>query len=202
MRMTGMRRPLLILAVMASFWSQAESQSTGIEAGKIGLTKADLHGVVIEATALHQQVIQRDGKEYPNRQRNDLKITVTGDRIEGWNLATGTNQYGVFKGKQLPISSTLQRPGTSHNVGGGNRLWIFQNGTLIHFYVYKGGGALRREISFSRTSSGLACTFRESFARENGAGPITWSSSVDGARTSLLMSKQVSASCRVTRKQP
>jgi hypothetical protein len=167
------------------------------------VTAVDLRGAVVETTVVHQQVIQRTGAPYANKQKNDTTITIgMDDRIGGWAIATGNNQFGVFKGQRLALSSALHRPFASSNVGGGNGLWIFQGGRLVHFYVYKGGGALKREISFSHTGSGLACKAAESFARENGTGPIIWNSSVDGVRTKLVSSKQISSTCRVTKSRP
>jgi hypothetical protein len=187
-----MRRSSLIAGMLAVLCGPAEGQSM----------PTDLHGAVVETTSFHEQVIRRAGKEYPHRQRIDMRIAITSDnKIQGWSISTGFNEFGTSKGKQLPISSTLHRPGSSHNVGGGDRVWILQGSKLIHLYVYKGGGAIKKEITFSRSGGGLACSFQESFARENGVGPITWESSVDGARITLVKSKQVSTTCRVSKAQ-
>jgi hypothetical protein len=196
-----MRRALLIIGVMVCLCSPAECQPKANEPAPSDITIADLRGLTIEATVFHQQVVTRNGGEpFPNRQRVDIKFSVTQeDKMEGSILSTAYIHGAAYKGTQS-FSSRLERPGVGTNFGGGNGVWIFQDGMLTSLYVYKAGGAYKREFSFSRTSSGLACAIKESFARENGTGPIVWNSSVDGARMSIIRTTQTSATCKVTKK--
>ena len=89
-------------------------------AGTIAM--ADLQGMTIETTVFHQQVITRNGgTPYPHRQRQDTKFSVSAEnKLEGFVLATGYNQFGTFKGATQPFSSSLERPGVGKSFGGGN----------------------------------------------------------------------------------
>lgn len=199
-----MRRELFIFCLAAGLCSPAESQPKASEPAAAGITMADLQGMTVETTVFHQQVITRNGSQpYPHRQRQDTKFSISAEnKLEGSVLATGYNQNGTFKGTPQRISSSLERPGVGKSFGGGNGVWVFQDSTLTSFYVYKAGGAFKRDIVFSRTSNGLACTAKEYFVREDGAGPIVWNSSVDGARMTIVKSSQTSTTCKVTKTQP
>jgi hypothetical protein len=199
-----MRRELSIFCMTACLCSPAESQPKANEPAPSDITMADLRGLTIEATTFHQQIVTRNGGQpFPNRQRVDIKFSVTPeDKMEGSILATAYNHGATHNGTPQPISSRLERPAAGKNFGGGNGMWVFQDGTLTSLYVYKAGGAFRREFSFSRTSTGLACTIKDIYAREDGAGPIVWNSSVDGSRMAIIKTTQTSATCKVTKKQP
>jgi hypothetical protein len=158
---------------------------------------AELQGVTINAAVVHQQVLKRDDKQFPQQSRFDLRLSIKGDRIEGTISPSGHGPRGPYQGKVQPVSATLDKPQASKNFGGGNGIWFVNESGLTNVLVFRGGGAFRREITFTHADGGLACTIKETFARENGAGPITWRASADGLPLTLISDRQVSSSCRV-----
>jgi len=200
--MTGMSRIqfLAALALMVSTAQPARSEDQTTPSGPspdTAATLAELQGVTIEATVVHQQVLQRDGKQFPNQSRFDVRVSIRDGRIEGSISPSGHNARGPYQGAVQPVSAALDKPVVSGSFGGGNGIWFVNERTLTSVLVFKGGGAFRREIVFSRTDKGLACTIKEVFARENGAGPINWKSSLDGGSLTLISDRQTSSSCRV-----
>jgi hypothetical protein len=174
--------------------TRAEREATA------AVTIAELNGVVIEAAVVHQQVLLRQGEKFPNRSEFFEKYVIKGDKIEGTINPTNHNHWGTRKGKTQTAAATLERPTDSKNFGGGNGVWIFDQGTITNLYVFKGGGAFRREIFLSRTDNGLSCTIKQSFARENGVGSIVWNSSVDGSVLTLVSNKVISSSCKISKR--
>ena len=182
-----------IFAAAVLPWLPVEAQTADV--GPI--TLADLNGVTIYSTVVHQQVLSRDGKEFSQQSRFDVTVSVKGDRVEGTIKPSGTTPRGPFHGAVQPIAATVNKPNASKNFGGGNGIWFLDGSTLTNVLVFKGGGAFRRNIALSRTTNGFACKTSEVFAREGGSGPINWRSTVDGGLLTLVSNRQISSSCSV-----
>jgi hypothetical protein len=160
---------LIIFTTSQSIQVQSQAIPDG-PAKDAAATLADLNAVTIEGSIVHQQVIHRDGHQYPNQTRFDLKVSIRDGRIEGSSRSSGRDFRGPYKGKVQPISSTIEKPVVSGNYGGGNGVWFMNERTLTSLFVFKDGGAFKREIFFSRADNVLACTIKDTFARENGTG--------------------------------
>jgi hypothetical protein len=201
MKIAVMVAGLVIVSALA--WGRpAASQAKTSEAIPAeAVTLDELRGVVVETSVLRDQVIRRMGKQFKASFHGDLKISITlDDKIEGIWTPTSYSPRGVLKGKRDNISTKLEQARSNVVAGGGNAVWVFNDGKLINLWVYKGSGAaIRREIAFARTHEGFTCTATEGFARENGVGSIEFDSPFDGVRVTVVSEKQVSSTCRVAK---
>ena len=91
----------------------------------------------------------------------------------------------------------LERTRELGSMGGGHGVVVFGDGTLTFLRTLK-GGALKRDVAFTRGAQGLACIATEAFVRESGVGAIFFDSSIDGVPMIVVSAKQISSTCRVT----
>jgi hypothetical protein len=195
-----MRTLVLLLAVQVSTPMLAHNANRPAADGPV--TFAELEGSIIEAKVVRQQVVQRDGHTFPTRFESNLKIVVgSADKFEvTWSSVSHTPR-GVFHGKTLSRSMTLNQAKETNpnNLGGGHGVWMFDDGRLTNLRTYKVDGAFKRDISFTRTAGGFACTANEAFAREEGGGALVMNSAVDDAPVTIISWKQVSSTCHVSK---
>jgi hypothetical protein len=202
-----MNRSLIALgcaAASAAAWAQPEtSKKATAENRASAVTFAELDGVVVEARVVLQEVIRRQGKQFPIRAVGDTKLTIgPGTSLYVTLTSTSHHPRGVSKGQPISFVSRLERPGevAKSNMGGGHGVWVFSDGTLTNLRTYGGGGAFKRDIVFTRTAGGLACKITEGFAREGGTGSIAFNSPIDGVLVTVVSARQVSSSCQVTKR--
>ena len=109
------------------------------------------------------------------------------DQLEGVDL---TNVPSVFTHDDFQL--------------GGGRADVVTTANAIDVSVGQWTGALtygltdRLDVSLVRGANGLTCTARETFTQSGGGG-IAMNSSIDGRPMTVIRSRQLSASCRVTR---
>jgi hypothetical protein len=182
-------RPLCLAAALgvisASAWAQA-------------VTLSDIEGTLVEVRYLRQQTIIRDGREFSNQFQNDYRLSIgaNGDlTITG--VGTSYSKRGVRRGKGISGQWKLEQAQKTKWRGGGHGVWLFADGTLTFLRTYK-GGALKRTIAFAHGAKGLTCKATESLVREVGVAGIVLESGVDGRLMTIVSSKQISSSCRVT----
>lgn len=185
-----------LLALSTASWAQSEAtrpQASG------PVTIGEFVGAVVTARIIQEQVIRRDGNQFPVRQQADLHLVVRSNtKIERQIYQTSYSPRGVRKANSGKLSFTLEQPTEPKFLGSGHAVWFFDKETLTNLRVYK-GGAFKREILFARGASGLTCTVTDAFLREDGVGSIELRSAVDGTPVKLISSKQVSSSCQVTK---
>jgi hypothetical protein len=187
---------IVVAILVAGF---ALRQSAKSQTQPVGF--ADLESMEVSAKTLQQQVIRRDGRQFPIRQQNDIRLWFKAEnKLEGCIELTSHTPKGIRKGKSPHFSFTLEQPQEMKKkfMGEGHAVWFFENGTLINLRTYK-GGAFRREIAFVRTADGYSCTIQEAYARETGVAGIELKSAVDGATIMVVSAKQVSSNCVVTK---
>jgi hypothetical protein len=164
------------------------------------VTLEELDGTITEATVVRQQVWRREGRQFSSRVQTDLKYLIGPGEKFSWSMTpTVDTPSGRRQGKTVSVSSTLGRAAQSRANGGGDVVNMFNEGTLTNLFVYAAGGGFKREITFTRNPKSLNCSARESFARENGTGPIIVNSSIDDLPLSIISWKQVSSTCRVSK---
>ncbi len=91
---------------------------------------------------------------------------------------------------------TLDQARPAQEPGGGEAVWTLRDNTLTWMRTLK-TGAYRLDVSLVRGPNGLTCTARETFA-QSGSG-IAMNSSIDGRPMTVIRSRQLSASCRVSK---
>jgi hypothetical protein len=90
---------LCVVALPAAAWAQAgpgpsaTSQTTTV-------TVSELEGAVIEVSVARNQVVRREGKQFPTRMHQDWRIVIgPSDKITSTIDSTSHTPHGVFKGK-------------------------------------------------------------------------------------------------------
>ncbi len=190
-----MKRTALLLSLWlypATGWSQSAS-----------LTAADLVGATVDAKVTMDQVIQREGRQFPVQLHQQIKVTfLDGDTIE-WSLTpVSDTPRGRRQGPTRRAKTSLGKPRDTNTLGGGQALWFFEDNTLILIRTYGGAGGYKRTISFERKGDGFACTARETFMREEGVGRVSLRSAIDDVPVVIVNAKMASSSCKVTLKKP
>jgi hypothetical protein len=166
-----------------------------------GVTLADLEGAVIETSVVYDRTIRlQDQGVIPSRLQHDRTITIG----PGGNLhSTLVHNISTPRGpvvRQESGSATIGQPKQIRSLGGGgDAIWIFENGTLTLLRTFR-SGAYKMEIVFARGATGISCKMRAPYVRENGTGSIEMASAGNGQNFEVISERQVSSSCRVTKR--
>jgi hypothetical protein len=200
---------LCAVSVLTSLSAPAQGQTsdpapTGAVTTGQTVTFEELEGAVIEATVVRRQIIRRDGRVFPVKFQNNVKIVIGADeKFDVIASSVSDTPRGVRKGRTISGSMTLDQPRemATRNLGGGHALWVFNNGTLTNLRTF-GKGAFKRDITFARVAGGFTCVANEGFAREEGGGPLVMNSLVDDVPVTIISWKQISSVCRVTKQNP
>jgi hypothetical protein len=140
-----------------------------------GVTLADLEGPVIETSDTYDRTGRSGDQVVSGSLQHDRTITIG----PGGNLYnTLVHTIGTPRGpvvRQESGSATIGKPKHIQSLGGGDAVWIFENGTLAVLRTYRSGG-YKMEIVFTRDTSGISCKVRAPYARENGTGSIEMAS--------------------------
>jgi len=205
--MTLMRVPLLIGLVLASVPLSARSETAAQTAAPAEVTPAqpvtlaDLEGAKIEIGVLRQQVVRREGRQFPVTIQANWTLLIDHDGvIDQTFTSTAHGPRGPRQAKPRHGSFVLDQVRELGSLGGGQGMWRLQDGTLTFVRTLK-DGAYRNTITLARGSNGITCTANEAFAREKGTGPIAFNSSFDDRPTVLVSAKQVSSTCRISRRE-
>ena len=161
------------------------------------ITITDLDGWLIEAMVTREQV----------HRTKDRKSTITVD--QSWSLEIGpgrqiksTSRPQVRGRPETPASTgtfRLDEAREVSNFGGGMGRWTLEEGTLTFTRTYV-QGAFRAQFALTRKDQGFNCSAKDFFAREGGTGDITFWSATAGTMTTVLSWRQVSDTCRVSRR--
>lgn len=183
----------LIGALVASpSFGQVQSGS----APPVAITLDQLDGSTVELSVVHLQTVERRGGQIVTRLRIDTRFKVSGNHVKGIANRTHTNEFGTQHGTVQNIDVQLEKPDQFSHAGGGDRVWLFNDGVMSTLNVFK-SGAFKRDIFFERRDGKLMCRVREDFAREQGKGPIIFNSTVDSFLLTLISNKVLSASCKI-----
>jgi hypothetical protein len=192
-----MKRLILILVLIAApaqMWGQSTTTTTQ---PNDPVKFAELDGSVIEASIVRDQIVRREGKTFPVRFQNDIKLVIgPNDRIQSSVTPTADTPRGRRVGRTLMGPFLLEKKQSLTSLGGGEGVFLFKEGVLTFIRTFK-SGAIKRDIAFSRTPDGLSCAAEENFAREEGAGDLAMNSAIDDQSAIIVSSKQISSTCRV-----
>lgn len=166
------------------------------------ITVSDLAGAAVEANINRRQNMQRDGRAYSVQTHQNWKFELNSDNTIDMTVNT-TFQTPRGTRKAPPNSGrfSLEDARDVASRGGGKGIWNFNDGAL-HFTRTFPSGAYRAHFTFKRVDGELRCEVTEAFAREDGNKPITLASPVDGARVSIIDSKQEPSDCKVKITKP
>jgi hypothetical protein len=129
----------------------------------------------------------------------DFAVRVAaGGAIEQTYVSTADTPYGKRRGEKIVSAFTLDQARPARDLGGGEAVWTLRDNTLTWVRSLS-SGAYQLDVSLSRGPNGLTCTAREAFTRQGGSGGITMNSSIDGRPMTVIRSRQLSASCRVSK---
>ena len=163
------------------------------------LTAADLAGAVVDARVTIDQQVQRDGRQFPVQLTQRIRIVFLADNKIDWSITpTSQTPRGVRHGATRKGSTTFGKPRDSRFLGGGQAVWLFEDGALTSLRTYGGAGGYKRTIAFARQGQSITCNIKETFVREEGVGRVALRSGIDSAPVTVISAKQVSSSCRVT----
>jgi hypothetical protein len=180
----------------ARIWGQSDTTATQPNEH---VTFAGLAGSVIEASVVRDQIVRREGKTFPVRVQNEIKILIgPDDRIQQSITPTADTRRGRRVGATMTAPFLLGKSRSLYGVGGGEGVVQFEDGVLSFLRTFK-RGALKRTIAFSRSPNGLCCTAEETFAREEGVGDLAMNSAIDGTPVTIISYKQISSTRRVVK---
>ena len=167
------------------------------------VTLADLEGAVVEARVTNDQQLRREGRDVTVQFTQAIRIAFKPGGVIDWSLAPSS--IGPRGQKQGPTRKGTLELGKAHQskaLGGGESIWLFEDGMLTTLRTYTKAGGYKRTIVFARKGGEITCTAREVFMREEGAGPATLRSAVDDEPVVILSYKPASSSCKVSGRKP
>jgi hypothetical protein len=171
--------------------------ATSARAGSV--TLADLDGAVIETSVVYDRTGRWGNRVVSGTLRDDRKIAVgPGESLQNTIVHTMSGPSGTSV-RQESGSYAINKPRQTQSLGGGEAVWVFENGTLTLLRTYRSGG-YKTEIVFTRGATGIVCKVRAPFARENGTGSIEMTSAVNGQSWQVISARQISSSCCVTKR--
>ena len=196
-RIAEMKILMLLLGLVGiSAQALGETARTQAAATPGSVTFGELEGFIIEANIVRDQLTQRDGRQVPQQAHISRKIVIGPEvSIQSTVNVTFYNPHGQRKAEPRTGSFILDQSRHVGSRGGGQGVWHFEEGTLTFTRTFE-QGAFRIKFAFSRKDEGLSCQASESFARENGTGPIAMQSA-NGQPITMIRAKQISSNCRV-----
>jgi len=189
---------LIVLLVLTTAPAHTWGQTTATKTQPNDpVTLVELAGSVIEAKVIREQVVRREGRTFPVRSQDDIKLVIGADnRIEQSVTVTSDTARGQRKGPTRTGVYTLGEQRPIGTLGGGNGILTFEDGALTFIRTFK-EGAVKRIFAFSRGPDGLSCTANQTFGREGGVGDLNMNSAIDGTPVIIVSFKQISSTCRV-----
>jgi hypothetical protein len=164
------------------------------------VTPADLEGAVVHASVTLDQQIQREGRQFGVQLTQQIRIVFRPDSMIDWSITpTARSARGTRQGPTRKGMIALGKPRDSKFLGGGQAVWIFEDGTLTSLRTYAKAGGYKRTIAFAREGNSFTCTVKDTFVREEGVGYIALHSSIDNAPVRVIGAKQTSSSCKVSK---
>src|SRR5262249_37981516 len=158
-----------------------------------------VEGITVAAEITLDQLVERDGMKASAKIYQVWNVSVGPNKAVDFTLdSTVRGPGGTRKAKQLVGSFDLDESRQIASHGGGEAIWTFAGGALT-FVRTLPSGAYRVHVAFARAADGMTCTATGAFARENGTGRIRMRSRVSDNWLTILSSKQVASSCKVSR---
>ncbi len=164
------------------------------------VTPADLEGYVVEARVVMDQQLRREGREFPAKLNQQLRVKFYSDNTIEFELSSvsqgprGPRQVPTRKGR-----TTLGNIVEARDLDGGQALWSFENGALTSLRIFGNAGGYKRTVRFARDGNGMTCTVNGTYVREEGVGRVATRSALDNVPITILSSKQSSSACKVSK---
>ena len=167
------------------------------------VTLTELEGALVEAKVVNDQQIRREGREFGVQFTQAIRIVFNSSGAIDWSLSpTSRTPKGLKPGPTRKGTAELGKPGRSEALGGGEHLWLFEDGTLTTLRTYTKGGGYKRTIAFERKGDVIACTAKETFMREDGVSQISLRAAIDNVPVIILSHKPAASTCKITLKKP
>jgi hypothetical protein len=155
----------------------------------------DLHGLAINATAVHQGTFRLGEKQGPGEITFRWSVNIDRQGIVETSLRRevksprGTAHLNrAFKG---PV-------GQPDKVGDGHFVWVLKGDSLTLLRVMEVGGQTAT-FDLVRSGESWTCGLQTSMAKEVGAGQSR-TQAAHGGKVTIIGMKQVSSSCRASKK--
>jgi hypothetical protein len=162
------------------------------------LTFPDLADIVVDAVINRSQEVIRGGQKKSVRVQQQWRFTIAADNTIETSVTTiALTPKGKKKSKPMRGTFILDDAQDVPSMGGGKAGWSFADGTLTFTRTFP-AGAYRAAYAFARSDAGLTCTVTEAFAREGGKGPLKLQSAFGGVEVTVLSSKQLASTCKVS----
>jgi hypothetical protein len=161
---------------------------------------ADLEGMIIDANFTRDQVHRREGQTISVKMVGTWKVAIEPEQQVTFTYKViGHTRRGSREAKPVSATFVLDQKYEMQTRGRGEAMWTFADGALT-FTRTQEQGAYRFSFLFADSPNGMACSVKETFARENGRGEIKLRSPFDGSPVTIISAKVVSSSCKVGRK--
>lgn len=165
------------------------------------VTPADLQGYAVDTRVVMDQRIRRDGRDINVQVHFRAQIAFEPDNVILFEFSS--TSFGPRGSRQMPVQkgrALLGKVVEPRNLDGGQVVWVFEDGALTTLRIFGNAGGFKRTISFTRDGAGaFTCTINAAHLREDGVGRVATRSPVDNAPVTILSSKQVSSSCKVSK---
>lgn len=162
------------------------------------VTIEELAGAKIDAVVNLDQHVQFQAREWRQVGTQHFRFSIgAGGEISGSFTRSGSNPRGERMSQTTAIKAAIGKPGQSNVAGEGHRVWILDGDKLTLLRAFAAGG-IKIEITFAGSGSGMTCSARAAFAREEGAGRPRFKG-IGGGQIEMLSATQTSSTCRVSR---
>jgi hypothetical protein len=165
------------------------------------VTPADLEGYAVDTRVVMDQRIRREGRELNVQVHFRAQVTFEPENVIRFEFSStafgprGSRQAPTQKGRAL-----LGKVVEPRNLDGGQAVWVFDDGALTTLRTFGNAGGFKRTISFERDGAGaFSCKINAAHLREEGVGRVATRSPVDNVPVTILSSKQVSSTCKVSK---
>jgi hypothetical protein len=155
----------------------------------------DLHGLTINATAVHQGPFRLGEKQGPGEITFRWSVNIDGQGIVETSLR---REVKSPRGTAHLNRSFKGAVGQPDKVGDGHFVWVLKGDSLTLLRVMEVGGQTAT-FNLARSGESWTCGLQTSMAKEVGAGQSR-TQAAHGGKVTIMGMKQVSASCRASKK--
>jgi hypothetical protein len=159
------------------------------------ITLEELKGVSVQTRATYNMRIRRAEGEFSPQATHVMKFKIDNEgRVVGETVRTVHTPRGP-RSRSHKMNAPIGKPGVPP--AGGEGLWLIDGDKLVLLRTFETGG-FKAEIEFKGSGSGMTCTYRAPFVREEGKAGIR-RDGVVGGQVTILSATQTSSDCRVSR---
>ena len=159
------------------------------------ITVEDLKGATLQVRVTYDMRIRRAEGDFPTQATHVMTFKIGDEgQITGQMNRTVTTPRGP-RTQSVPMNARIGKPGESPL--GGERLWLIDGDKLLLLRAFEAGG-FKAEIDFKGSGTGLTCSYRAPFVREEGKS-VRMKKGVVGGPVTILSATQTASNCKVTR---